>query len=166
MVILWYKIWHILPNHICGASWKYVLATTLQKQNNKNNNKNYCSRMCEACSWDQVTLATRFEARFVYWVPNSMAKNARSREGNRVKRLPCGNRLNPVLLHLNKTAERGYVDFSGCTANVWDCLDMSKTQEPLVRTENPSRAVRTDVIDLVLVLFIIRSVWPCTQESI
>ena len=97
--------------------------------------------MCEACSWDQVTLATRFEARFVYRVPNSMAKKARSREGNRVKRLPYGNRLNPVLLHLNKTAERGYVDFSGCTANVWDCLDMSKTQEPLVRTENPSRSV-------------------------
>ena len=74
--------------------------------------------MCEACSWDQVTLATRFDARFVYRVPNSMAKKARSREGNRVKRLPYGNRLNPVLLHLNKTAERGYVDFSGCTANV------------------------------------------------
>ena len=28
------------------------------------------------------------------------------------------NLLNPVLLHLKKTAERGYVDFSGCTANV------------------------------------------------
>jgi len=28
------------------------------------------------------------------------------------------NLLNPVLLHLKKTAERGYVDISGCTANV------------------------------------------------
>ena len=119
--------------HCNGIKWprEVKLVTTPWKQNKKN----YYPRLCG------VVVVTRW-----LWHRDlkrglcSTDKCARKKlEAVRETGSEDNNLLNPVLLHLKKTAERGYVDISGCTANVWDRLDVSTTIEPLIRTENPSR---------------------------
>ena len=134
------SVYFCICNSICWSNWVFHFRGSKVGNNRADTLHdfyNYCPRFRGARSLDQVTLAPRSKAKFVLWQQMHRWRNSEpwGKQGQKTTNL-----LNPVLLHLNKTAERGYVDFSGCTANVWDRLDVSITQEPLKRTENPSRS--------------------------